>query len=273
MESSDIHVEQMSDVLEEGLARARSELLVVNPCHEAMRELVETVSVLDNSPLVRLFADEQSLKDVLEDFLVASRMADLVDSGRVEIRTLEKVPRASLLLTEEVVVTVVEGGDHIAGLTSTKRSFVTATYEDFDNRWNRAEAYSIRTPPLTHIRETMAEEIGEQATADMDRILDALETARGDGDGLDEVMITLLVAANNRELLYDISRWGEDIRLASKATFSRTKNELEEVGLIDTEKVPIEVGRPRLRLVLADSTLEDLELEEVVDHAETKLTQ
>uniref|UniRef100_UPI001E4BF87B transcriptional regulator TbsP domain-containing protein n=1 Tax=Halegenticoccus soli TaxID=1985678 RepID=UPI001E4BF87B len=41
----------------------------------------------------------------------------------------------------------------------------------------------------------------------------------------------------------------------SKATFSRTKTRLEDMGLIDTEKVPIDVGRPRLRLKLGDDRL------------------
>jgi DNA-binding MarR family transcriptional regulator len=70
------------------------------------------------------------------------------------------------------------------------------------------------------------------------------------------VTVSLLVAARNRELLYDISRWGEDVGLASKATFSRTKSQLEERGLLDTEKVPIDVGRPRLRLRLTDGLAE-----------------
>jgi hypothetical protein len=74
--------------------------------------------------------------------------------------------------------------------------------------------------------------------ADFRAVLDSLEAARGGGEGLDEVTISLLVAAKNRELLYDISRWGEDIGLASKATFSRTKTRLEDNGLIETEKVP-----------------------------------
>ena len=51
-------------------------------------------------------------------------------------------------------------------------------------------------------------------------------------------------------LLYDISRWGEDVGVASKATFSRAKSRLEDAALIRTEKVPIDVGRPRLRLTL-----------------------
>jgi DNA-binding MarR family transcriptional regulator len=52
---------------------------------------------------------------------------------------------------------------------------------------------------------------------------------------------------------------GEDTGVASKATFSRVKTRLEDRDLIETEKVPIDVGRPRLRLVLVPDDLEDVE--------------
>lgn len=45
--------------------------------------------------------------------------------------------------------------------------------------------------------------------------------------------------------------------LVNKATFSRTKGRLEEQGAIATEKVPIDVGRPRLRLRLGDQLRDD----------------
>jgi predicted transcriptional regulator len=80
---------------------------------------------------------------------------------------------------------------------------------------------------------------------------------------LDEVGLSLLVAAKHEQLLYDISRWGEDTGVASKATFSRTKTHLEEQGLIETEKVPIDVGRPRLRLILGNERLREAGTEEL----------
>ncbi|WP_256370423.1 DUF5821 family protein [Halorubrum sp. SD690R] len=40
--------------------------------------------------------------------------------------------------------------------------------------------------------------------------------------------------------------------MASKATFSRAKSALEDAGLIETEKVPLDIGRPRLRLIATD---------------------
>lgn len=113
--------------------------------------------------------------------------------------------------------------------------------------------------------------MGPDAVDDFDTVLESLTTARGDGDGLDEVTISLLVAAKNEELLYDISKWGEDVGIASKATFSRAKTTLEEMGLIDTEKVPIDVGRPRLRLRFAHERLQSASADELASVAQSLL--
>lgn len=271
MVQSDVHATSTREVLRAGLENAARDLLVINPTQETIRGLVDTYSNTDSLPSVRLLVDEQPLKELTDDFLVASTLADLIADGAMSVRTLTDVPRHSLLLTPEFAISLVEGAEAIAGLTTTDQSFVDETYEEYDSRWDAAADFSLRTPPLTRIRETLEADIGPGAVEDFDRILDTLESARGNGEGLDEVTITLLVAANNGELLYDISRWGEDIRLASKATFSRNKNRLEEAGLIDTEKVPIDVGRPRLRLLLDPATTDGSEIEEIAAEAEEKL--
>jgi predicted transcriptional regulator len=103
---------------------------------------------------------------------------------------------------------------------------------------------------------------------DFRTVLESIESM-GDDDELDEVEVNLLVAAKHEQLLYDISRWGEDAGVASKATFSRTKNHLEEKGLIETEKIPIDVGRPRLRLLLGDERLREAEAEELASVAQS----
>jgi hypothetical protein len=43
------------------------------------------------------------------------------------------------------------------------------------------------------------------------------------------------------------------------------------MGLIDTEKVPIDVGRPRLRLMLGDERLEDADNDELATVAQSLL--
>jgi hypothetical protein len=263
---------QLDDILREMLEDADDELLLVNPSRDAIESFVDVATAFDDErPLVKLLADERTLKDVMDDFIVASNTADLVDAGVLELRTTEDPPGNSLVLTAEGIVALVDAGSQVGGLVADDDEFVAAARETYESRWENADEYNLRTPPITRVRETLSEEISTEAEADFDNILDSLETARGDGEGLDEVTISLLVAAKNEALLYDISKWGEDVGIASKATFSRTKTKLEDMGLIDTEKVPIDVGRPRLRLKLGDERLEDANNGQIATTAQSLL--
>jgi hypothetical protein len=255
----------IADVLSEALAGTDDAVFVVNPAAETVEELVEVLTT-DEGPTVRLLADEAVLKDVMDDFIVGSSAADLVAADRLELRTYANGDN-TLLVTDDSVAALVAAGSRVAALATDEDEFIEGAYEEYSEAWDAAEPYNLRTPAITQVRETLRESLGPDTADDFDAVLAALETARGDGDGLDEVTISLLVAARNRELLYDISKWGEDIGIASKATFSRTKTKLEEAGLIDTEKVPIDVGRPRLRLLLGEEGLEDADIEELISAA------
>ncbi|CAI49393.1 uncharacterized protein NP_2604A [Natronomonas pharaonis DSM 2160] len=258
----------MGDVLEAALDAADDELFVINPDAEAIESLVETLDA--ESPPVCLFADSETLKDVLDDFLVASRAADHIEADRLEIRVNDAAAN-SLLVTADAVVAVVRGDDQVAGLTTDDEAFIDSAYQRITGEWADAENFNLRTPSLIRVRETLTDELGESTRENFDAVLDALETARGDGEGLDEVTISLLVAAKNEDLLYDISKWGEDVGIASKATFSRTKTRMEDNGILGTEKVPIDVGRPRLRLKLGDDNLRGADIGSLVESTQSML--
>ncbi|SIR82597.1 transcriptional regulator TbsP [Natronorubrum thiooxidans] len=249
---------KIDDILESVLEEASGDVYMVNPSADAIEQFVSVATAFDGElPSVQMLADERTLKDVMDDFIVASNAADLISEEALGLRTLEEAPENSLLITDDRVIAIVHAGSRVGGLITDDESFVEDTYDTYADRWADASAFNLRTPPITAVRETLAEEISADAEADFTAILNSLETARGDGDGLDEVTISLLVAAKNEALLYDISKWGEDVGIASKATFSRTKTKLEDMGLIDTEKVPIDVGRPRLRLKIGDDRLRE----------------
>ena len=261
----------VSDVLEEALSSASGDLYVVDPARETLEELVSVMSETE-TPSVRLLATDRVLKDVMDDFLVASRAADLVEAGRMELRSYAGGEN-TLVVSDETVLAVVRAGDHVAGLGIDDEEFVASANERYEAAWTDAEPFVLRTPAISRVRGSLQSDLGEATATDFEAVLDSLETARGDGEGLDEVTISLLVAAKNRELLYDISKWGEDVGIASKATFSRTKTRLEELGLVDTEKVPIDVGRPRLRLMLGDDRLRDADAAELSSVAQSVLAQ
>ncbi|MFD1641664.1 transcriptional regulator TbsP [Halohasta litorea] len=254
----------INDILQSVLTESSDDLLLVDPTEEAIRALVDVATAFDGElPTIRMLAEERPIKETMEDFLVASRAADLIDAGGLSIRMLSEPAANSLLVSGDSVLALVSAGDRIAALTTDDSAFVDSARESYDEQWEAADSYRLRTPPISRVRETLAADISEAARDDFDAVLADLDTARGDGEGLDEVTISLLVAAKNEVLLYDISKWGEDVGIASKATFSRTKTRLEDMGLIETEKVPIDVGRPRLRLQLGDDRLREADTSEL----------
>ena len=262
----------VADVLRAVLTDTSAAVLAVHPSAEAIEELVNVMTELDDVPPVRLLAPESVLKSVTSDFILASTAADRIDDGVLELRAAEEPPTNSLLITEGAITAVVNAGDRVAGLMTDEEAFVGSANDRYDELWAEANDFSLRTPPISRVRETLSDDLGPGIESDFSGVLASLETARGDGDGLDEVTISLLVAAKNEALLYDISKWGEDVGIASKATFSRTKTKLEDMGLLDTEKVPIDVGRPRLRLMLGDDRLRDSDTDQLASVAQTILT-
>jgi hypothetical protein len=261
------------EVLHGVLEHSDGETYVVEPTGEVVECLVEVAADFDGAlPDLRLIAEGRTVRRVMEDFLVASSAADLVESGHLSIRTAAADRLSeSVIVTESRVTAVVSAGGYVAGISTDDDAFVDDAYAAYGDYWADAEAFQLRTPPISRVRETLGEEVSAEAEADFSRVLSSLETARGNGDGLDEVTISLLVAAKNDQLFYDISRWGEDVGVASKATFSRMKNELEDTGLIDTEKVPVDVGRPRQRLTLEDDRLKQASSDQVAAVAESIL--
>jgi hypothetical protein len=265
--------EGVEDILRSVLTAGTDEVLAVDPTPDVVETLINVASELgEDAPTVRMVADESLLKDVMDDFIVASIAADLIDSGTLSMRTTTDGAENALLITEDSVTALVTAGDRVAGLVTEETDFVTEAFETYRTRCEESPAFKLRTPPISRVRATLEDDIGPDARDDFDAVLASLQTARGDGDGLDEVTISLLVAAKNDVLLYDISKWGEDVGIASKATFSRTKTKLEDLGLIDTEKVPIDVGRPRLRLKLGDERLVDADSEDLAGIAQSLLS-
>jgi len=233
---------------------------VVGPTPAIVEALVTRAIDVEDSPPVRVLATEELLKSATDDFLVASNASDLLASGALDLRIVDDPPDNSLVVTESSIVAVVTVGDRAAGLSTQDDGLVDTAADTYAEQFAAAREFSLRTPALSDVRTSLEQDLGADIREEFDAVLAALETVQDGRAELDEVTISLLVAARNEVLLYDISKWGEDVGIASKATFSRTKTKLEERGLLKTEKVPIDVGRPRLRLSLADDRLREADV-------------
>ncbi|MFW5917375.1 MAG: transcriptional regulator TbsP domain-containing protein, partial [Halorubrum sp.] len=205
-------------VLDAAFADDQEELLVVDPSAETIVSLIETAVDRDDLPEMSMLVDERVLKTVMDDFLVASKAADLVEDGSLALRLLPDSVDNALFVSPSRVVVLVSTDEHVAALSSDDDEFVAEVFETHRAAFADAAEYGLRTPAISRVRETLAADIGEQTRDDFDAVLASMDTAHS-AEGLDEVTVSLLVAAKNDVLLYDISKWGEDVGIASKATF------------------------------------------------------
>lgn len=255
-----------SELFQELLSDTPGDVLAVNLNGQQLTTLVETLDSLSDPPTVHSLVTDSVAKWLQKDFLVASSVADAIVAGNLSLRATEACFENTLMMTEETVVSIVAVGDHTAGLSTADTAFVTNLREKWDDEWNEATEVSLRTLPWSVIHESLANEIGEGVAADFRTMLDSIDTTR-DTTIFNEVGLNLLAAATNEIQLFEISKWGEDTGVASRATYSRMKTRLEDEGLIDTEKIPIDVGRPRLRLLLSEE-LRDVDAANLVEQAQ-----
>jgi len=223
--------------------------LYIDPRSEQIAAFVEEAVTLEDQPKVRLLGDSDELKSAFYSFLTASKIAELIRRDQLSLRTLTEPVQNTIFTTEsETVVPVI--GKH--SISSSDSELVSSVYSEFDSRFKTAEQYHLRTPALSVVKETLREEIGDDIADEFDEVLAHAEEISKSNEYLSIVEIILILAARNEVLLYDISKWGKNVGIASKATFSRAKSALEDAGLIETEKVPLDIGRPRLRLIATD---------------------
>ncbi len=259
--TGDIHATTATELLDSVLAELDGECLLVDPSASVLRAVGELDHEDSRVSDLRVLASESVLKSVRDEFLAASALADYVEADRVSLRVSTADVDNTLVSTEDSLYAVVQApADGAVALAADDDAFVADINATYTAQFDAAESFSLRTPGRTRVHETLAADLGEAIESDFRAVLDSLDAVSD--ETLDEVTVALLVTARNEGMLYDLSRWGENVGIASKATFSRAKTTLEDEGILDTEKVPIDVGRPRQRLLLDHDELAAADIDE-----------
>lgn len=258
----------------EGLLEALSgSVLVTTSTSDDVAGLV-TALESDAADEVRLLVDERTAKNVRDSFLLSSRVVDLVDEGTLDVRIASpETPFSTLLVGSDDVRSVASvSGAAVAELRAdADESAIDAIREEFDDVWADAEQFVARTPAYSVMLDTLDDRLGESMRADVEQVFEEATAVRGETEPIQPVQLSLLMGAKNQVQFYELGLWGESEGVASRAKFSREKQALEEHGLIDTEKVPTDVGRPRQRLVLGED-LEEMDALELTSAAQSVLT-
>jgi len=243
-----------ADLLTDVFSAVDGECLLIDPSLEILEAVGSLDPDADVVTDVRVLASEDTLKSARDDFLVASALGNHLDAEQLTLRTHTDTTGNAIVVTDDQLFALLDKvGDTAVALSATDDAFISDAYATHTERFNDAAAFDLRTPGRQRVQTTLSDSLSEATADEFETYLENIDTVSN--DTVDEVTLALLAAARNQEQLYDISKWGEDVGIASKATFSRSKSEIEEQGLIGTEKVPIDVGRPRLRLLIDNDDL------------------
>ncbi|WP_152418571.1 transcriptional regulator TbsP domain-containing protein [Halorubrum distributum] len=235
---------------------------------------MDTISVDGSDGVKIVISDDISVSEFAE-WLIASDLSDMnilvskttADNLRrsfplnSKIKEILEQHNATLYLTEEpsLPTTVIDGNQaHYYVRMGNVRRFVKLSddeigsilTDEFESLLEAASRVDIDTPVWSELLAKLESVVGLQTRSEFEQLIEAAKLE--EMDSLDAVSVALIAAAQSGALSYDLGKWAEETGVASKATISRRKTALETDGVIYTEKVPVEVGRPRQRLLLAD---------------------
>ena len=193
---------------------------------------------------------ESEARQVRLNFPLNSRTAELIRRDRLSVYSTPVSPLPNILTDGTGFYNLIRFGKITRFHKSADDDLSARIDEEFDRVKTTAEQIE---PDILSWRELLSQlekAVDRKVRREFERLIKA---ARIENLGaLDDISVAIISAAQAGALLNDLGTWAEDVGLASKATFSRRKQALEEQGVIRTEKVPIEVGRPKQRLLLSD---------------------
>jgi hypothetical protein len=209
---------------------------------------------------------EGDARGVRLDFPLNARISELVAQGKLSIYASEVTPLSTIILDGSRIHTLVQVGQTEQFASLTDEDLQTKLNTEFDRITESATPVEPDIRAWGELLGQLEQTVGSDTRHEFERLIEA---ARIENVGaLDDISVAIVAAAHSGALLSDLSTWAEEVGLASTATFSRRKQKLVGAGVVDTEKVPIEVGRPKLRLRPSDA-----EREEAVQREETETTR
>lgn len=226
--------------------------------------LVVALEQADEVNEIEILTDSDTITELRNLFFTTTRLVDYIQEGNIKIRAQDShLP--SLIITEDSIEATTGFPDADPTVVeTTEESFVEDTIETFDERFEEADEVMFRKPAYFSLLDTLQEGFDEPLGEDFEAALREAKEPDRPSLEIDPVFVSILVGVYNEISFYQLSRWGEDVRLASRAKYSRKKRELEEEGIIDYENIPRQVGRPRHRLLLGEAVDEEKSIDDIV---------
>lgn len=215
----------------------------------SVAELAEWLIQTDVDRVV-ILAPESTANRLEQSFPLNSKFKEILEQHTATFYAIADTPLPTAIIDEENVYYYARMGEikKFVKLSSNGASAIFT--KEFDSLLESAYRVEIDIPAWSELLIKLESIVGQQTRLEFEQLIEAAQLE--EMNSLDAVSVALIAAAQSGALTYDLGKWAQEVGVASKATISRRKTALEDDGIIYTEKVPVEVGRPRQRLLLAD---------------------
>ena len=222
---------------------------LINPSAGLLAAVVERTHAATTDGVLHLLVSA-SVRTATEDrFPTAAQLADLSAAGQVTVNVSRDHLEGTLC-----------GGAVVGVVFAQAREWTllpldAEPWRDWiDQTWRSVVAGTTTMPlPETgydHLRSTLAARVSPSVAGHFDQLVRTARRHLPDDAEIDPTAVALLATAYHGGQLAEVTAWGIEAGVASRATFSRVKSQLVETGVIETAPIPQAVGRPRLRLHL-----------------------
>jgi hypothetical protein len=225
---------------------------------------VVDASAADAPATVRLLLSPDDADAVLGRFTTAAVAADLRREGHLAVAVVDGLSQR-LTLTGDAAHVHLRPDGRPRSISAEAPSLCRDLRERYERRLASVGPRAPEVPGWRELTETFREAFPAAGETLRAVLADAPELPVS-GE-FDAVTVVGLVAARHGLQTMAVSEWAESVDLSSRTELSRVKSRLADRGLVDTDRVPQGVGRPRQKLLLAADRLRECPPEEFVDHA------
>jgi hypothetical protein len=242
------------------------EIRLINPSLSLLSAVVDRTHPTEGGGRLTVVLTPSVQAAIADRFPTAAQLADLAAADRAVTHTTSAAMEGTLV------------GGAVIG-TVYARDQTTALLPLDTERWggwvDRAWQSAVAATPPTEqhhlgyhqLHASLAERVAPPVAERFDALVATARQLWPVEAAIDPTALALLATACHGGQLAEVTAWGVDSDIASRATFSRVKSQLEDAGVLETTPIPQSVGRPRLRLELRQPHREDADPDALLEAA------
>ena len=242
------------------------DLRLINPPLSLLSAVVDRTHRTDTGGHLAVALPREDVDGLDVRFPTAAQLSDLALADRVTVYAVAEALNGTL------VGGTLVGVVYARGETTALLSLDAERWGEWVERaWEVAVAGSA---PVDHdqvgydtLRASLADRLSVSIAETFDTLVQTARQRQPTDAAIDPTSIALMATAWHGGQLAEVTSWGAEAAVASRATFSRVKSQLEDVGVLTTTPIPQDVGRPRLRLELRPPHGQDPDPERLIDAA------